>query len=277
MHRLFAYTGNDLSLTARALAPDRDALCVGGKRDPAGGGIGYIQEGSALVRRRPSMGQRPFDFAALASDTPSRTVIGAALTGDLRTKTQTNGIPPFRFRFWLATMAPRVDGSIPAAARERLMATMPDHIRRSLEGRSDAELLSKSFLAAMHERSNMRLPDYPRDAMVEAIQAHTSELQAAFADQAANDDLSLIVSNGRAMAVSCDKAPVSYRWIDGLPDVPKDEDALSLRHVQRDTTHFRGLVVVTGDAPARYTAMQPGTLMTYQHGDDAPQFAHAAA
>ena len=135
MARLFGLIGNRADLAGRVLGSEKDALAVHSRGGQLGWGIGFYQGGEVLMRRRPIDDHATVDMAKAASDVRADLLLGHvrnATVGTLRTE----NTHPFRYRQWLFAMT----GTLPAfeSIRERLIASVPEFLRSSVRGETDA-------------------------------------------------------------------------------------------------------------------------------------------
>jgi predicted glutamine amidotransferase len=166
MARLFGLIGNRADLAGRALAAEKDALTVQSRGGQLGWGIGFYQGGEVLMRRRPIDDHPAIDVAKVASDVRADLLLGhvrSATVGSLRTE----NTHPFRYRQWLFAMT----GTLPSfdSIRERLVASVPEFLRSSIRGETDAELLFYVFLSFLHDAGRLTdalmAPPHVRDAL----------------------------------------------------------------------------------------------------------------
>lgn len=162
MARLFGLIGNRTDLAGRVLAFEADALRVQSSRGaPLGWGVGFYQGGEVLMRRRPIDDHATIEIAKVAGDVRADVVIGHvrnATVGALRTE----NTHPFRYRQWLFAQT----GTLPAfdAIRERLVASVPEFLRSSIRGETDAEILFYVFLSFLHDAGRLN------DALIDPAQ-----------------------------------------------------------------------------------------------------------
>jgi glutamine amidotransferase len=137
------------------LASEKDALTVQARGAQLGWGIGFYQGGEVLMRRRPIADHSAIDVAKLASDVRTDLVVGQvrnATVGALRTE----NTHPFRYRQWLFAQT----GTLPSfdAIRPRLVASVPEFLRSSIRGETDAEILFYIFLSFLHDAGRLSEP-----------------------------------------------------------------------------------------------------------------------
>ncbi len=170
MARLFGLIGNRADLAGRVLGSEKDALSVRSRGGQLGWGIGFYQGGEVLMRRRPLDDRESIDMAKAASDVRTDLLLGHvrnATIGSLRTE----NTHPFRYRQWLFAMT----GTLPSfdSIRERLVASVPEFLRSSIRGETDAEILFYVFLSFLHDAGRLNdpvtAPSHVRDALRSSV------------------------------------------------------------------------------------------------------------
>jgi predicted glutamine amidotransferase len=171
MARLFGLIGNRTDLASRVLTFEADALRVHSKGAPLGWGMGFYQGGEVLMRRRPIDDSRAaLDIAKVAGDVRADVLLGHvrnASVGGLRTE----NTHPFRYRQWLFAQT----GTLPSfdAIRDRLLSSVPEFLRSSIRGETDAEILFYVFLSFLHDAGRLNdaviVPAHVRDALRSSV------------------------------------------------------------------------------------------------------------
>jgi glutamine amidotransferase len=172
MARLFGLIGNRADLAGRVFGAEKDALTVQSqdRAKQLGWGVGFYQGGEVLMRRRPIDDHASIDVAKIVSDVRADVLVGhvrSATVGTVRTE----NTHPFRYRQWLFAQT----GTLPAfdAIRERLSASVPEFLRSSIRGETDAEILFYVFLSFLHDAGRLNepviAPQYARDALRSAV------------------------------------------------------------------------------------------------------------
>jgi hypothetical protein len=263
---LFGYFGNDVALARSAFSDVRDAFRVSDSDGATAWGLGSLQEGLAVVKRRPGMSDRLVDFGALTCDLPSRVSIGAVLGSADRSGT--DSIPPFRYHNWLLGVKPRRSGSLSAQSRAAVRQTVPDHLRRSKEGESDAELIALALMSRFFCRTDWRSPEMPARLVAE----HLLEGVATLVSAAGEDRLELdgMFSNGKSFIAVAHSTPIFWKRFEGLADdeaVRAERQALGLVPRLTPRAHFRGILLSTRIAPEleAWSRLEPGQVLSYEH------------
>lgn len=246
----YAVISNDVALTPAALVDDRDRFRAGTADGARAWGLGSVQDRRALVKRRPNLGNHVFDFAALASDAPSRVVVGAVIAAD-GPSLRTDAIPPFRFQNWIMAPRPIAARVLDREVREMVREMVPDHVRRTLEGESDAELLSHAMIGGIGLHAAARTPDFPVQLVDELVTESYAKLRETVGPEI---PLDMLLSNGRVLWAVADSKPLWFRWFEGLDDDPiaaEERRKMALAPRPTPRPHFRALVVTSApsDAP----------------------------
>lgn len=245
MARLFGLIGNRADLAARVLASEEEALRVSSKGTALGWGIGFYQGGEVLMRRRPIDDHATVDVAKVAGDVRADILIGHvrnATVGSLRTE----NTHPFRYRQWLFAQT----GTLPSfdAIRDRLIGSVPEFLRSSIRGESDAEILFYVFLSFLHDAGRLNDgisdPSHVRDALrssVAVVDGMAAEVGGA------PSQVNVMVCNGENIFALCRGAQMGYRIFAGKNDAELligDDLNLRRKTPELDQMHF---VLLAGD------------------------------
>jgi predicted glutamine amidotransferase len=216
MARLFGLIGNRADLAGRVLGSESEALSVQSRKGSLGWGIGFYQGGEVLMRRRPIDDHATIDVAKVASDVRADLLLGhvrSATVGALRTE----NTHPFRYRQWLFAQT----GTLPAfeSIRDRLVASVPEFLRSSIRGETDAEILFYVFLSFLHDAGRLNdaitAPPKVRDALrscVAVVDGMAAEVGGAPAA------VNVIVSDGEHLFAMHRGAEMGYRVFAGKTD-----------------------------------------------------------
>ncbi|HEY6177795.1 MAG TPA: hypothetical protein VIX73_25240 [Kofleriaceae bacterium] len=212
-------------------------------------GLGYVQGGDVLLVRTPKASIVPVDLAGpLTAEIKTDCVIAQAVRDSGPSAGGTDNTPPFRFRRWMyaqsgldsqlfaETGEPRAGDAAADDIGPRLLAHIPEYLRRNLKGRTPAELTFHVFLAMLHDEGNIDDPNLPptstRRALAATLRLVAAELAKAGKPEAALGNVAL--SNGRSMVVAHLDEPLRLRrlWVTG-------------ERGERDES-FRGYLLVSG-------------------------------
>jgi len=257
-HRLFAFLSNDRGLGAPALRSLASPLRTAAAGYNAGRGLGWIEEGRALVERTPDPRGEELDFQRSLASLRARVALGVYVTGHGRRRLPVNALPPFRYSGWLFGSAPARRGVLPPETRNELRARTSDHILRALEGESDAELVSAFVFERLHRGGPMASPDYPAQVAVAALGSALRD--ASLLPGMGDMDLGAVMTNGRVMVAYAHQHALMFKLFKGFSPEPDDEGRRGT-----DRPHFRAIFVAnaTQDADAAWATVASGSVLTY--------------
>jgi glutamine amidotransferase len=216
MARLFGLIGNRADLASRVLAAEKEALAVQAHGGQLGWGIGFYQGGEVLIRRRPIDDHASIDVAKAASDVRTDVLLGhvrSATVGPLRTE----NTHPFRYRQWLFAMT----GTLPAfdSIRERLVTSVPEFLRSSIRGETDAEILFYVFLSFLHDAGRLTEAVTAAPHVREALRSCVAVVDGMAAEVDGQiSQVNVMVSDGESIYALHRGAPMSWRTFAGKAD-----------------------------------------------------------
>src|SRR4029079_9705461 len=126
------------------------------QRTNDGFGLGFVQGGDVLLRKRPRAETSEVDLYGLARDTRAEALVGrvglAPAEGDAPSDAKTDAsvraedADPFRFRSWLFGSISDVSAAAFEGVRERVLESTPAFLRRNIRGLSASEHFFHLFL-----------------------------------------------------------------------------------------------------------------------------------
>jgi predicted glutamine amidotransferase len=260
---LVAYLGNEPDRLECALLPARAALYSQTPLQPNGWGLGFIQGGEVLLQKRPRSEGTEVDFFNLARDLHANALIArGGLEEDARVSA--DNADPFRFRWWLFGSVGVSEGF--GHVRERLLASVPDFLRRNIRGRSASEHIFHLFLAFLHDAGLLETlatdPAPVGRALRESI-AFVDRLLAAAGAPALR--MALVATNGRCLVARSNGCPVQYLPISGIMDctVCRHRNAAHSDDDRRISHEALRAVVVEADSTA---PLRPGWALVPARG-----------
>jgi hypothetical protein len=216
-------------------------------------GMAWVKGGEVLVSRTPRPADVDLDLAQAIAEPRSDTVLITAV-GD---GGDSDDVPPFRFRRFLLSEDPTQ--TLAADAWPGLAAHVPEFLRRTLHGRTTAELTLHTLVALLHDQGRvdddtLRVADLAR-VLVEATQLVRHHLVRAGIEPRGG---AVAASNTRALAVVAHDRPLAIHAL----YVDNDRG-------RRDPS-FRGVAVTAGIDPARKLGAEaavpeivpPGSVVT---------------
>lgn len=162
--------------------------------------VGGVQGGETLVQSRPVVRDLRADFVADFLRAPSQTTLAAHAAAPPGHGAEDIPAPRLglaRFQRWLGVRsegALAADEAEAAAVRERLLASLPDFLRRGLTHSGDRELTVFGFLGALHRSGDLNKP-YVTPPQIRSALAALDELLGR------PPRLNLLVCDGRTLGV----------------------------------------------------------------------------
>lgn len=239
-----------------------------------GYGIGFLQSGELLLARRPIADQRQLDLATMWGDVRSDLVVTEVRETSLGQLTA-DDTPPFRYGDWLFADTGRAPAA--TALRPRLLADLPDFLRRAVRGETVSEVVFHHLLAALHRVGELDARSRRAHVVAAAIDEALERVARASAEEiGAGQGLGVIarnvlVASPEGFVVAHQGAPMAYRVLCGreaLAPLFSDEGPARLRMPDLDSCR---LVVVAsdfdGDPPAEWTRVPAGARMSFLRND----------
>lgn len=265
MSQLIGYICSDDSLTPAAVHAVRDDLRRDQDGDYAAMGFGWVQENRSLLRKHPSQGSNGVSALSLLSDLPARAIVGYK-THEKPESSDTLDLQPFRYRNWVFTQDDTASNF--AEYRDSLIESIPDHIRRNVQGNNRAEVAFHLFLAGANERGQLNRQ------RVEGRQAAAALAETAVTLEQLESDHGDLPLKMQAVSVTSRLLlsarigdPVFYREFDGIEE--PEEEPLFAGHRPKpvEHPHFKGVMVVSGEEPDgdQWTAVDDRSVMWVGH------------
>jgi predicted glutamine amidotransferase len=208
--RLFAVLGNRGELTERFLAQEADALRVLGNTT-LGWGLGFVQSGELLMRRRPADARTELNPSELSHELKSDFLIGhvrRATVGALKPE----NTHPFRYRAILFAQTGTVERF--EALGPALLEKVPEFLRSGIRGETDSEVVFNLLLSFLHELGALDEPS--PSAMASALRSTFVLLDSVAREGGcAASTLNLAVGNGTYIMAVRRGAPMAIRTVSG--------------------------------------------------------------
>jgi glutamine amidotransferase len=259
---LVAFLGNDPEHLECALFPARAALTSRTPAHPNGWGLGFIQGGDTLLQKRPRSESSEVDFFSLARDLRADALVArGGLDEDARVSA--DNADPFRFRWWLFGSVGRPEGF--NQIRERLLASVPDFLRRNIRGRSASEHIFHLFLAFLHDGSLLENLSSEPEAVGRALRESVAFLDRLLgAVGAPSARMALVATNGRCLVARSNGCPVQFLTVSGIADCTVCRQRNAVDNDGRRISHESlRAVVVEADSAA---PLRPGWTLVPEHG-----------
>ncbi|MFO0628754.1 MAG: hypothetical protein U0325_24480 [Polyangiales bacterium] len=260
MTRMIAFLANQTDRVRCAVSQEADALRFG---DGAGAwGLGSVQSGEVLLRRRPVSAREGASLPEMVRDLRTGALVACARrTEEARRPEET--VPPWRFRQWLCA----VDGDLTAMGplREALDRALPDFLARNAHGDGADERVAHLLFAQLHGEGRLDDPDLDRLSLARCARDAVRSLDALSGAQV---PVSLLATNGRVLVALARGVPLSWVRRQGVRDVTAcaeaEAGARPGRRLDAETLrHLRYVMVASGAEVAGYKpAAAEGGLVT---------------
>lgn len=236
MTSTIAYLANQTDRVRCAVSQESEALRFG--VDAAAWGLGSVQSGELLLRRRPVERGAQLSLQDMVRDLRTGALLACA-RGALDARRPEESVPPFRFRQWLCA----VDGDLAGmmVLRAALDAALPEFLSLNARGEGGDERVAHLFLAALHAEGRLDDPEADRDTLARCARGAIESLDALSDARLA---VSLVATNGRSVVAAGRGVALSWVRRQGVRDVaacveaeaePRGSrrlDADSLRHLR---------------------------------------------
>jgi glutamine amidotransferase len=221
MGALFAVLQNDPNLLPCQVSRLEGHVTLReGDRLPDAYGFGYYKGNDVLLGKRPSGAPATFTLTQLTGGIESEAVVAHARVATVGAQKDEN-THPFRFRRWLFAH----DGTVEAFrdVKPRLLAALPDFLRRQVEGDTDSEHAFMLFLK--HLRAGGHLDDLDVEARTVghalALTIRDLETWSREAGGARPSVLNFIATNGRVLVAIRRGRPLHYALLEGIAPCPR--------------------------------------------------------
>ena len=185
------------------------------ERTPDGYGFGYYKGSDVLLGKRPSGAPYTFTLTQLAGAVDSEALLAHARYATVGPQKDEN-THPFRFRRWLFAH----DGTVEAfrEVKPRLLAALPEFLRRNVEGDTDSEHAFMLFLKYVREAGHLDDLDVEARTVGRALAQVTRDLDLWSREAGATrpSSLNFVVTNGRVLAATRRGRPLHYALLEGI-------------------------------------------------------------
>lgn len=232
MGALVAILQNDPNLLRCQVSRlDEQVALVATERLPDAYGFGFYRGADVLLGKRPSGAPGAFTLAQLAGNVDSEALLAHARYATVGTQKDEN-THPFRFRHWLFAH----DGTIEEfrSMRSRLQESLPEFLRRNIEGDTDSEHAFMLFLK--HLRETGHLDDLEVDARLvgRALSRTVLDIETWSREAGATKQstLNFVATNGRVMVATRRGRPLFYALLEGI--MPCQREGLDQSTAEND-------------------------------------------
>jgi predicted glutamine amidotransferase len=216
MGALVAVLQNDPNLLRCQLVRlEGSASLVDGDRLPDAYGFGHYSGGSVLLGKRPTGAPAALSLPELVGKIESEAVLVHARRATVG-KAKDENTPPFRFRRWLFAHDGTIEGF--DAVRPRLVAALPDFLRRNIMGDTDSEHAFMLFLKLLRDAGELDDLDLHAPAAGRALAATVRQIETWCREAGVQrpSRLTFVATNGRTMAATRRGGPLHYALVEGI-------------------------------------------------------------
>lgn len=272
MARLLGFIANRPDLCNRFADYERRALSATRDADEQWGwGVGFIQGGEVLLKRRPLDDSQTLNMADMIDDVRSDILIAhirRATVGSLRT----DNTHPFRYRHWVFADTGTVEQF--SDVRTKLHETLPKFLQRSLRGDTDSELLFHLFLSFLHDSGKLDRPVVAAEDVFSALKSSLGLLDRISKDAGTNASrLNILVTTPEYLIAAHRGAPMAYRFLHGRDDFEPlfaGEGPGKLRMPDLEPCRLSAVASdFEGDKiPPEWTAVPDGAMIAFTRTDE---------
>ncbi len=196
------------------------SLQEGGKL-PDAYGFGSYGAGDVLLGKRPSGAPAPLGLGELGGAVDSEALVVHARTATVGNLKDEN-THPFRFRRWLFAHDGTVEGW--EQVRPRLLAALPDFLRRTIQGETDSEHVFTWFLKLLRDEGRLDSLDMEAATAGRALGGAVRQIDAWSREVGAQRQsaMNLVATNGRVMVATRRGRPLHYALLEGIVPCPRD-------------------------------------------------------
>ncbi|BDG01872.1 class II glutamine amidotransferase [Anaeromyxobacter oryzae] len=185
-------------------------------------GFAYYQAGNVLLGKRPSGASHLLSLPELVGRIESEALVAHARRATIG-KTKDENTHPFRYRKWVFAHDGTIEGF--DRVRPRLVATLPDHLRRSIMGDTDSEVAFMAFVKLLKDEN--AVDDLELDAQTagRALGRTVKQIEALCREVGAQKPsrLNFVATNGRVLVATRRGGPLFYALLEGIVPCALDE------------------------------------------------------
>jgi predicted glutamine amidotransferase len=204
---------------------------VEGDELPDAYGFGHYTGGSVLLGKRPTGAPAALSLPDLVGKVDSEALLVHARRATVG-KAKDENTHPFRFRRWLFAHDGTIDGF--DLVKPKLVAALPDFLRRNIVGDTDSEHAFMLFLKMLKDDGH--LDDLDLDAQVagRALAKTVKQLETWRREVGEQKPcrLTFVATNGRILAGTRRGGPLHYALLEGI--VPCTLDGITLETPESD-------------------------------------------
>jgi glutamine amidotransferase len=204
-----------------------------GDAPPDAYGFGYYQGGSVLLGHRPGgASSAPLGLTELVGDVDSEALLAHARRATVGRVREEN-THPFRFRNWLFAHDGTLSGF--TDVKPRLLASLPDFLRRNVAGDTDSEHAFMVFLDQLRHEGRLDDLDLDPQSAGRALSRTVRQIEAWARDAGEQKPSRLVfaATNGRILVATRRGGPLHYALFEGI--VPCALDGITVDTPEGDS------------------------------------------
>jgi glutamine amidotransferase len=188
-------------------------------------GFGYYQAGNVLLAKRPTGAPSALLLPDLVGRVDSEALVVHARRATLG-KAKDENTHPFRFRRWLFAHDGTIEGF--DRVRPKLLAALPDFLRRNVMGETDSEHAFMWFLKLLKDGGHVDDLDLDAQTAGRALARTVRQVEAWCRDvgEGRPSRLNFVATNGRSLVATRRGGPLYYALLEGIMPCPLDEITL---------------------------------------------------
>lgn len=178
-------------------------------------GFGYYNASDVLLGKRPSGTPNLLGLGDLSSAVNSEALLVHARNATIGNHKDEN-THPFRFRRWLFAHDGTIEGW--QQVKPRLLAYLPDFLRRNIVGETDSEHACMVFLKLLRDEGRMDNLDLDASVAGRALAQAVKQIDAWCREVGAQKPsaLNFVATNGRILVASRRGRPLHYALLEGI-------------------------------------------------------------
>ena len=211
---------------------DRCVTLADGDALPDGYGFGYYgASGEPLLGKRPTGAGALLSLSDLAGRVDTEALVVHARRATVGNAKDEN-THPFRYRRWLFAHDGTIEGF--AQVRPKLLAALPEHLRRQIAGDTDSEHAFMWFLKLLRDENLVDDLDVDPQAAGRVLARTVKQVEAWCRDvgEGRPSRLTFVATNGRIMVATRRGGPLFYALLEGI--LPCALDGLDLSTPESD-------------------------------------------
>jgi predicted glutamine amidotransferase len=202
-----------------------------GEANPDAYGFGYYQAGNVLVGKRPIGAPAALSLPDLVGRVDSEALLVHARRATIG-KAKDENTHPFRLRRWLFAHDGTIEGF--DRVRPKLVAALPDFLRRNVIGDTDSEHAFMYFLKLLKDENLIDDLDLDAQTAGRALARTVRQIEAWCRDvgEGKPSRLCFVATNGRVLVATRRGGPLFYALLEGI--VPCALDGIALDTPESD-------------------------------------------